>query len=606
MSKVCSVCTRQLEPNAANRELLWCPQCGHTESASRIAAERRVPATNTSHTADTGERERGRRLVTGNPKPTLKALKVDFPTTTNPLSRSPAEPKQQKPSWLDPVPSLSANRVSSATYDCLYPGALFEGIQTNKTKEHRVSVRIVDINLQQSTLAGFLTIHDLTDHHPEITTFFDGQIIGDTHGFVTSDWGASEKVDTTHWQQFTPYHHIHPSELVKPRMTLKHPSISGDRGVLFMRWKERFLVPDHRVRAINGASYAGFYYICIELGSLMGALHSEALERPAPARKTTVEDAEEEDFDASNEPMDAEMSATAAYNWRTGRRSRSRRSTSRNTRTVHGLADPVALSGTPGNRIRIPGSAAAAAAGLSAHDLLEEDKPPHEYAATSPSYASSSAMPTPTTGAAPYGPSTSPVTGANRIRRASASASGARRRRLSIYSAGSVQAQMTDHHGHAHPYAHAHAHSHSHVLSPPQPSLGSTPSVGYLHSGYGRTADDGEREREDEGAEDEIMALDDALALDPIAERERENERRLDDQRRLAARERYAAAIDGTEDHALGYGHTGARKGTGWIGGGAARLTGYYYHSEKDHCDLYQKLELHHVPERTRGSFEFR
>lgn len=29
-----------------------------------------------------------------------------------------------------------------------------------------------------------------------------------------------------------------------------------------MRWKEYFLVPDHRVRTINGASFEGFYYIC--------------------------------------------------------------------------------------------------------------------------------------------------------------------------------------------------------------------------------------------------------------------------------------------------------------------------------------------------------
>lgn len=29
-----------------------------------------------------------------------------------------------------------------------------------------------------------------------------------------------------------------------------------------MRWKERFLVPDHKVQDVNGASFAGFYYIC--------------------------------------------------------------------------------------------------------------------------------------------------------------------------------------------------------------------------------------------------------------------------------------------------------------------------------------------------------
>lgn len=34
----------------------------------------------------------------------------------------------------------------------------------------------------------------------------------------------------------------------------------ADHGVVFMRWKEHFLVPDHHVGAISGASYAGFYY----------------------------------------------------------------------------------------------------------------------------------------------------------------------------------------------------------------------------------------------------------------------------------------------------------------------------------------------------------
>ena len=167
MPKECSICTQQqVETDVIG--VFSCHHCGHTEG------------------------ERGRRLA----KPALKALEVNFPTTTGNSVHSPID---QNPSLLDPIPSLSANRVSSFAYDSLYPGALFEGIQTNKTKEHRVSVRIVDINLQQSTLAGFLTIHDLTDQHPEITTFFDGQIIGDTHGFVTNDWGASEKVDMTHW-----------------------------------------------------------------------------------------------------------------------------------------------------------------------------------------------------------------------------------------------------------------------------------------------------------------------------------------------------------------------------------------------------------------------
>jgi len=36
----------------------------------------------------------------------------------------------------------------------------------------------------------------------------------------------------------------------------------ADQEYMFMRWKEYFLVPDHRVKTISGASFEGFYYIC--------------------------------------------------------------------------------------------------------------------------------------------------------------------------------------------------------------------------------------------------------------------------------------------------------------------------------------------------------
>ena len=31
-----------------------------------------------------------------------------------------------------------------------------------------------------------------------------------------------------------------------------------------MRWKEQFLVPDHNVTDIDGASFSGFYYIAFQ------------------------------------------------------------------------------------------------------------------------------------------------------------------------------------------------------------------------------------------------------------------------------------------------------------------------------------------------------
>lgn len=41
-----------------------------------------------------------------------------------------------------------------------------------------------------------------------------------------------------------------------------HRDKEGSGENIFMRWKEYFLVPDHRVRTISGASFEGFYYIC--------------------------------------------------------------------------------------------------------------------------------------------------------------------------------------------------------------------------------------------------------------------------------------------------------------------------------------------------------
>jgi glucose-induced degradation protein 4 len=38
----------------------------------------------------------------------------------------------------------------------------------------------------------------------------------------------------------------------------------AQKDTIFMRWKEHFLVPDHRVRTITGASFEGFYYIAFD------------------------------------------------------------------------------------------------------------------------------------------------------------------------------------------------------------------------------------------------------------------------------------------------------------------------------------------------------
>lgn len=108
-----------------------------------------------------------------------------------------------------------------------------------------------NVDLEASHLCGYLNIRGLTEDWPELTTFFDAEIIGLRYSFVTGKWGAKEANDMTHWSRFAPFRPL------RNRLGKTANFNHLNRPYIFMRWKERFLVPDHRVRDINGASFAG-------------------------------------------------------------------------------------------------------------------------------------------------------------------------------------------------------------------------------------------------------------------------------------------------------------------------------------------------------------
>jgi len=124
--------------------------------------------------------------------------------------------------------------------------------------------------MDESFLCGYLRIQGLTDDHPTLTTYFEGEIIGNKHTFKTAhpEWGSSEKVDMQHWARFPAWRPL--------AKAARSPSFNfkdyAQRENLFMRWKEYFLVPDHKVKTITGASFEGFYYICFNQcsGSVSG------------------------------------------------------------------------------------------------------------------------------------------------------------------------------------------------------------------------------------------------------------------------------------------------------------------------------------------------
>lgn len=105
-----------------------------------------------------------------------------------------------------------------------------------------------------------MTMLGLTDEHPTMTTYFEGEMIGIKYGFTTQhpSWGATEKIDLSHWSKFTAFR-PYQKQARKGQTAIKD---FAQRENIFMRWKEHFLVPDHRVRNIEGASFEGFYYIC--------------------------------------------------------------------------------------------------------------------------------------------------------------------------------------------------------------------------------------------------------------------------------------------------------------------------------------------------------
>jgi hypothetical protein len=142
----------------------------------------------------------------------------------------------------------------------LRPGSRFHGTQQSERQVYDVQVEIKHVDMRESFLCGYLRIQGLTDDHPTLTTFFEGEIIGSKYNFITQheDWGANTKVDLSHWNKFSAFHPFYKQARKGPVVI---PDVS-QKDHIFMRWKEHFLVPDHRVRTISGASFEGFYYIC--------------------------------------------------------------------------------------------------------------------------------------------------------------------------------------------------------------------------------------------------------------------------------------------------------------------------------------------------------
>lgn len=173
----------------------------------------------------------------------------------------------------------SVRLLPSTSCSFLRSGARFEGQQTSDKQKYEVSVELKHVDMKESFLCGYLRIKGLTDDYPELTTYFEGEMIGPKYSFHTRrpEWNSTTDNDIRHWSRFPAYRPI--AKLAK-KQDYVYKNFA-EREYIFMRWKEYFLVPDHNVKQINGASFEGFYYICFHqmTGSVSGIYFHARSER---------------------------------------------------------------------------------------------------------------------------------------------------------------------------------------------------------------------------------------------------------------------------------------------------------------------------------------
>ncbi|XP_047737307.1 glucose-induced degradation protein 4 homolog isoform X1 [Hyalella azteca] len=179
-----------------------------------------------------------------------------------------------------PIPANSAQ--PGVVTSQLFNGSKFKGFQKSKGKSYDVEVILQFVDEAKSYLCGYLTITGLTDEYHTLTTFFEGEIVSADYPFLTRKWDADEEVDKKHWGKFPSFY----------QYTKNFNGDSFDYEALkdsefiYMRWKEQFLVPDHTVKNISGASFEGFYYICFQRSkaSIEGYYYHRNSECPLPCR----------------------------------------------------------------------------------------------------------------------------------------------------------------------------------------------------------------------------------------------------------------------------------------------------------------------------------
>ncbi|CEO58852.1 Putative Vesicle-mediated transporter Vid24 [Penicillium brasilianum] len=297
-TSIAEVISTRTCPPELNRASAWRDSPDSTVSASEALEDALTPSSVTAPSV-LSRSDDGSALLASDPLKVESKIAgaTDDETTTRERSSSPTELcARSRSSVMPPNSSLLRYEFSnvrllpnhSSSY--LRSGSRFVGTQMSDKQVYNVDVEIKHVDMAESYLCGYLRIQGLTEDHPTLTTFFEGEIIGTKHTFQTrnEEWGANEKTDIHHWSRFPAWKPL-AKQAKRTDFTYRN---FAQREHVFMRWKEYFLVPDHRVRTISGASFEGFYYICFNQieGSVSGVYFHAKSERFQQLELKHVED----------------------------------------------------------------------------------------------------------------------------------------------------------------------------------------------------------------------------------------------------------------------------------------------------------------------------
>ncbi len=206
----------------------------------------------------------------------IKSLKTISPESFSTSSKNVLQdPRLISPYYADLFSTRNIPR-----YTCyLRPGSRFIGTQLSNKKTHEVEIELKEVDLQNSQLSGYLHIQNLTTTQEELITFFKSEIIGPRYSFLTrrSEWGSDDQIDTLHWNRFKSWRNLPESKRNLNNDLNENGNDYRNDNFIFMRWKEYFLVPDYKIKEVENASYAGFYYICFNqnTGSISGLYYHQ-------------------------------------------------------------------------------------------------------------------------------------------------------------------------------------------------------------------------------------------------------------------------------------------------------------------------------------------